>query len=356
MVATPHRPLAAALILALAVAGSPPAALAQQVTVTVNGQPMYLNPGPIERSGRVFVPLRGIFERLGAGVVYSAGTINATKGATTISLHIGSTQTTVNGQLQYLDVAPFIVGATTYVPLRFIAQSLGAHVAYDDSTRAVAIQLARPMPPPPNPPPPPPNPPPPPPPGVRLVAQQPAPDAQIRNRFAVISAEFSRNVEAGSVRVWLDGANRTAQCGISSTGFSYKPPAPLDFGSHTVRVAGRARDGVAFDRSWSFNVIGAPPVMRLTIYQPAANAPVGRNFTIQGNTVANGRIRVTAGATPSSTGQFSGTTTAGPKGNFQLQVKLAPLMGQQSVTVKITAIDPVSSERTDTTLQLRLNQ
>ena len=140
---TPYRLLAAAFVAAFIVASSPAPALAQQVTVTVNGQPLSLNPGPIERAGRVFVPLRGIFERLGAGVVYSAGTINATKGSTTVSLHIGSTQATVNGQMQYLDVAPFIVGATTYVPLRFIAQSLGANVGYDNSTRVVAIESAR---------------------------------------------------------------------------------------------------------------------------------------------------------------------------------------------------------------------
>ena len=41
-------------------------------------------------------------------------------------LHIGSTQATVDGQQQTLDVAPFIIGASTYVPLRFVSQALGA--------------------------------------------------------------------------------------------------------------------------------------------------------------------------------------------------------------------------------------
>ncbi|MFZ1017106.1 MAG: copper amine oxidase N-terminal domain-containing protein, partial [Candidatus Cybelea sp.] len=130
------------VLLAALFAGGPTAVVAQTVTVTVNGQAMYLNPGPIERSGRVFVPLRGIFERLGAAVVYASGTINATKGSTTVSLQIGSTQATINGQAQILDVAPFIVGASTYVPLRFVAQSLGANVGYDGSTRVVAIVTA----------------------------------------------------------------------------------------------------------------------------------------------------------------------------------------------------------------------
>jgi hypothetical protein len=354
------------LALAALVALTALPALAQQVSVTINGQPVALSPGPIEREGRVFVPLRGIFERLGASVVYSSGTINATKGGTTISLTIGSTQANVSGQTQTLDVAPFIVGATTYVPLRFIAQALGANVGYDTPTRVVSIVIAGQAPPPQPVAPPPPRPhrppppvvvPPNPPAEVRLRAQQPAPDTQVRDRFAVISAQFTRNVDPGSVRVWLDGANRTMQSGVSATGFSYKPPAPLEPGSHTVRVAGRTPGGVAFDRSWSFAVLrSAPAPVPLTILVPVPNAPVGRSFALKGNTVANGRVRVTAGASPSSTGQFSGTTTAGPRGNFTLQVQLTPLMGQQTVTLKIVVTDPASSQRAETTLRLRLAQ
>lgn len=335
-------------------------AFAQQVTVSVNGQPLYLNPGPIERAGRVFVPLRGIFERLGAGVVYSAGTINATRGSTTVSLRIGSTQATVNGQPQILDVAPFIVGASTYVPLRFIAQSLGAHVDWNAATRGVAITMAHappPVAPPPVRPPPVPVPPPPNAAPVRLRGERPEPDSRITDRFAVISAEFSRAVDAGSVRVWIDGANRTMQSGVSSSGFSFRPPAPLDFGSHSVRVAGRAPGGVTFDRSWSFTVVRggpAPEPFSLTINQPQPNAVVGRNFTIQGNTVSNGRVQVTAGASPSSTGQFAGTTTAGLRGNFSLDVSLTTMPGQQTVTVRIVVTAPLTQRTTETTMRLRL--
>ncbi len=352
------RMLGGALLATLAATSLPQIAAAQTVTVTINGQSLYLNPGPIERAGRVFVPLRGIFERLGATVVYAAGTINATKGPTTVSLHIGSTQATVSGQPQSLDVAPFIVGATTYVPLRFIAQSLGAQVGYDANTRVVAINVAQPMPPPP---PRPPRPPAPPPlaTAVRLRLQQPDPGSNVRDRFSVISAQFTARVNAGSVRVSLDGNNVTSRTGTSSTGFSYKPPAPLDYGSHTVRVVGRGPDGTPFDRSWSFQVIrsGPPqPTMRLTISQPAPNAPVGRTFTIAGNTVPNGHIRVTAGPRPQTTGQFRGETDAGQRGNFRITVTLTTMPGQQAVSVRIVATDPASGQSTETTLQLRLNQ
>jgi heme/copper-type cytochrome/quinol oxidase subunit 2 len=97
---------------------------------------------PIERSGRVFVPLRGVFERLGASVVYDRGVINATGNGRNIQLQIGSTTARVNGQTTNLDVAPFLVGARTLVPLRFISESLGANVNYDGNSRMVSVAMA----------------------------------------------------------------------------------------------------------------------------------------------------------------------------------------------------------------------
>src|SRR5579863_7730308 len=125
-------------IAAVALVASPLAA--QSVSVTLDGNPIAFNPAPLTRAGRVFVPLRGVFERLGATVVYSDGAINATSSnGTAIGLHIGSTTATVNGAQQGLDVAPFIVGASTYVPLRFVSEALGAGVNYDGSNRIVAL-------------------------------------------------------------------------------------------------------------------------------------------------------------------------------------------------------------------------
>jgi hypothetical protein len=128
-------------------------------------------------------------------------------------------------------------------------------------------------------------------------------------------------------------------------------------GSHTVRVTATAPGGARLDRSWTFRVAGAPPSpIHLTISQPAAGAATGRSFMVRGNTVANARITITAGASPDATGEFSGTTTAGPLGNFGLRVNVTPLLGQQTLRVRVRAVDPVSSQSTQTTLQLRLNQ
>src|SRR5476649_2101464 len=136
----PISPVLSAITAVVFITGSVTApALAQSVNVTLNGAPVALNPAPQTRAGRVFVPLRGIFENLGATVVYANGVINAEGNGRAISLHIGSTQATVDGQPQILDVAPFIIGASTYVPLRLVSQALGASVNYDGGNHIVAI-------------------------------------------------------------------------------------------------------------------------------------------------------------------------------------------------------------------------
>ncbi len=118
------------------------AAANAEVGVTVNGSAVDITPAPIVEAGRVFVPLRGVFEQLGASVVYSNGTINATGNGRDISLQIGLTQATVNGQVQTIDVAPFIVGESTYVPLRFVSEALGDSVHWDDADSIAAIDTA----------------------------------------------------------------------------------------------------------------------------------------------------------------------------------------------------------------------
>lgn len=110
-----------------------------QVAVSIDGTTVNIAPPPVIAGGRVLVPLRGVFERLGASVVYSNGEINATGNGNEISLHIGSTQATINGSPQTLDVAPFIIGASTYVPLRFVSEALGAGVQWDEADHLVAI-------------------------------------------------------------------------------------------------------------------------------------------------------------------------------------------------------------------------
>jgi hypothetical protein len=135
-----RRLAAAAIAASLLGSFSVAPAGAQSVAVVVNGAGVTFDQPPVERAGRVFVPLRGVFERLGASVVYANGDINAQGSGRSVHLHIGSTQAVVNGQTLTMDVAPFVIGARTLVPLRFVAQSLGAAVNWNQSNNTAYIQ------------------------------------------------------------------------------------------------------------------------------------------------------------------------------------------------------------------------
>lgn len=112
--------------------------------VLFNGQYVPLPQPPVQRGGRVFVPMRAIFEKLGAGVAYDNGTINATAGDKTVQVKIGSNQAIVSGKQTYLDAAPFTIGSTTMVPLRFVSEALGATVEYDANSGAINIATVKP--------------------------------------------------------------------------------------------------------------------------------------------------------------------------------------------------------------------
>ncbi len=106
-----------------------------QALVVFNGQP------PIERGGRVLVPLRGVLERMGAFVRYNSRrrTVTALRGATNITLPIGSRRALIGSRPVILETPARIVNSSVLVPLRFVAEALGAQVAYDADIRTVII-------------------------------------------------------------------------------------------------------------------------------------------------------------------------------------------------------------------------
>jgi hypothetical protein len=89
--------------------------------------------------------LRAISEALGATVDYIADTqgITVVLGTNTIGLQIGNTSAVVNGTVMTLDAPPYIKNGRTMVPLRVIAEGLGATVEWDPALRVVTITLAQ---------------------------------------------------------------------------------------------------------------------------------------------------------------------------------------------------------------------
>lgn len=109
--------------------------------VKINGQYLQTDTNPIIQNDRVLVPFRAIFEALNANVQWDGGTkiVSAQKGNTKVSLQIGSKNVSVNNQTKTIDVAPIIHNDRTMVPIRFVSESLGEPVFWDDVNRTVVV-------------------------------------------------------------------------------------------------------------------------------------------------------------------------------------------------------------------------
>lgn len=109
--------------------------------ILIDGQTLYFDVVPQIESGRVLVPLRGIFEALGAQVDYvqATRTVVARKGSTEIVLTIGNSVALIDGSRVALEVSARIVDSRTLVPLRFVSEALGAQVFWDAAKFQVQI-------------------------------------------------------------------------------------------------------------------------------------------------------------------------------------------------------------------------
>jgi len=136
----PIKAACAALMLATVAMSS-----AQQIQVQVDGAPLTFRYGqPRYINGRVLVPMRGIFEKLGATVNWDRSTqmVSANRDTSNVELRIGDKHAMVNGQDVLLDVPPMILDNTTLVPIRFVSESLGAQVGWLEAQHLVTINTA----------------------------------------------------------------------------------------------------------------------------------------------------------------------------------------------------------------------
>ncbi|HCU07973.1 MAG TPA: hypothetical protein DF480_03220 [Clostridiales bacterium] len=97
----------------------------------------------IDDNDRTMMPVRFIAERLGAAVEWNGQTNQVTirSGDRTIVMTIGSKTYTVNGVVHTMDTEPIIVQGwnRTVVPIRFVSEALGRAVEWDAVNRLVLI-------------------------------------------------------------------------------------------------------------------------------------------------------------------------------------------------------------------------
>ncbi|MGZ4107311.1 MAG: stalk domain-containing protein [Tumebacillaceae bacterium] len=135
--------MAALLFGTISLASIGPVMADSTIPVYIDGKLQTFDQPPVFVNDRMLVPMRAIFEALGAQVKWSADApslVVATKGDITISLTIGSKTAYKNGQAVTLDVPPQVIHNRTLVPIRFVSESLGADVKWDSVSKTVQVK------------------------------------------------------------------------------------------------------------------------------------------------------------------------------------------------------------------------
>lgn len=115
-----------------------------QMNILVNGQKLALKDPPYVTSNRTLIPVRDIAEAIGATVLWDGvkKEVTVQMGGTKLLLKLDSTTVWVNGKAIQSDVKTQIINSRTYVPLRLISEQLGATVNWNQGTSTITIDKA----------------------------------------------------------------------------------------------------------------------------------------------------------------------------------------------------------------------
>lgn len=137
--------------------GSPPSG---QIPILYNDHHVYAKPDELKqgrvlaalvRGGTILIPLRSMFEQMGATVSYDPGskTVDVTKPGADVKVTVGKPEVVINGETRPLDVPPEIYQGHVVVPVRVISEGMGAYVQWVPDRRIVVVRYVPPTPPPP---------------------------------------------------------------------------------------------------------------------------------------------------------------------------------------------------------------
>lgn len=108
----------------------------------LNGLPRTSEVAPEIVNGRTFVPVRLIAETYGATVGWNptSRTVTIKLGDVQIILTIGSRRAIIGSETKTLEAAPYIKAGRTMVPVRLVSEEFGLSVYYDSQARSISIK------------------------------------------------------------------------------------------------------------------------------------------------------------------------------------------------------------------------
>ena len=115
-----------------------------EIKIVINGQRIYPDSAPMIVNDRTMVPIRAVAEKMGFEVSWDAASYTASvknpADSSVVNYKIDSNIAIKStGEQIAMDVAPFISSDRTYLPLRAVAESLGAKVEWIAESRTVNI-------------------------------------------------------------------------------------------------------------------------------------------------------------------------------------------------------------------------
>ena len=136
--------------------GSPPSG---QIPILFNDHHVYSKPDVLKqgrvlaalvRGGTVLIPLRSMFEQMGATVAYDAAskTVDVSKPGADVKVTVGKPEVSINGEARPLDVPPMMYQGHVMVPIRVISEGMGAYVQWVPDKQLVVVRYLPPTPPP----------------------------------------------------------------------------------------------------------------------------------------------------------------------------------------------------------------
>jgi len=116
-------------------------AFSRPVELHVDGQKIATDVPPVTQRQEVFVPLRAVAEALGADTRFEPkeNTIEIVRGSQTLEFRVGSNKAMLNGAAMTLRHAPFRVRGRVMVGLRSIALAFGVKTRYDHRTARIDV-------------------------------------------------------------------------------------------------------------------------------------------------------------------------------------------------------------------------
>jgi hypothetical protein len=132
-----------------------------EVPILFNDQHVYSKPDRLKqnrvlaalvRGNEVLVPLRSMFEQMGATVSYdpASKTADVSKPGSDVKVTVGKPEVVINGESRPLDVPPEIYKGAIVVPVRVISEGMGAYVQWVPEKKVVVVRyVAAPVPTPP---------------------------------------------------------------------------------------------------------------------------------------------------------------------------------------------------------------